>query len=387
MRLTCTEGGSNKFWEVTLEGNTLTVHWGKIGTAGQSKKKVFPDGAKARNELAKLVKEKLDKGYRGDNAEDATRTVRERPAAAPEDPLAQALARIDRLLPEGSEAKLRPGVNDAALEKLSATIFGGKPVPSELATWFRWHDGQQNHRSLYGNRMLMKLELTLSTWEFFATTKIPEVQPWKKSWLPLLENGAGDYLVYETKGPEKGSLIGYWHTDKDRKVEYKSLLEFVGCVGDALDPDTEPPAPTEPVPRESGPLELEIILRRLDFTKVESEPTLGLLADAPKGAVLHRRQLIYHENKLVGDEPWHFVWVKVAPDVWLEGWSWNGPRQAVDDVAVRIVRPSARHARGWKLSPAALLEELTSPAVHGGEKPSGNLSLSRLCVHGDQVPD
>lgn len=41
------EGTSSKFWEVELNGNSLTTCWGKIGTAGQSKTKEFPTDGKA----------------------------------------------------------------------------------------------------------------------------------------------------------------------------------------------------------------------------------------------------------------------------------------------------------------------------------------------------
>src|SRR5262245_7054655 len=59
----CTEDGSNKFWNIELKGNSFTVSWGKIGTAGQSQTKTFPDETKAQKEHDKLVGEKLDKGY------------------------------------------------------------------------------------------------------------------------------------------------------------------------------------------------------------------------------------------------------------------------------------------------------------------------------------
>jgi len=62
-RFTSTEGGSSKFWEAAVEGTSLTVKFGKIGTAGQTKTKVFATEAAARTEMEKLVKEKVGKGY------------------------------------------------------------------------------------------------------------------------------------------------------------------------------------------------------------------------------------------------------------------------------------------------------------------------------------
>ena len=35
------EGSSNKFWEVTVSGNTLTVRFGRVGSAGKKNRKHF----------------------------------------------------------------------------------------------------------------------------------------------------------------------------------------------------------------------------------------------------------------------------------------------------------------------------------------------------------
>lgn len=58
------EGTSSKFWEVEVSGADLTVRFGRIGTAGQSKTKDMGSAAAAEKERDKLVKEKTGKGYR-----------------------------------------------------------------------------------------------------------------------------------------------------------------------------------------------------------------------------------------------------------------------------------------------------------------------------------
>jgi len=57
------EGASSKFWEVDIADADLTVRFGRIGTAGQSKTKTFADQAAAQKEQDKLIKEKTGKGY------------------------------------------------------------------------------------------------------------------------------------------------------------------------------------------------------------------------------------------------------------------------------------------------------------------------------------
>ncbi|HEX3624097.1 MAG TPA: AAA domain-containing protein [Verrucomicrobiae bacterium] len=56
-------GASRKFWEISMSGNSFTVRFGRIGTAGQSQAKTFADEAKARREAEALIAEKIKKGY------------------------------------------------------------------------------------------------------------------------------------------------------------------------------------------------------------------------------------------------------------------------------------------------------------------------------------
>ena len=56
-------GSSQKFWEIGLEGKSVTVRFGRIGTRGQSQTKSYTDESKARREADKLIQEKLRKGY------------------------------------------------------------------------------------------------------------------------------------------------------------------------------------------------------------------------------------------------------------------------------------------------------------------------------------
>ena len=56
-------GDSNKFWTIEQVLNSYTVQWGKIGTEGRTNTKEFGDEDECKNEVAKLIKEKISKGY------------------------------------------------------------------------------------------------------------------------------------------------------------------------------------------------------------------------------------------------------------------------------------------------------------------------------------
>ncbi|HSK03124.1 MAG TPA: WGR domain-containing protein [Kofleriaceae bacterium] len=63
MQLEFEEGTSSKFWRARVEGKTLYVNYGKLGTAGQTQVKDFADHATAMKEYEKVVREKRKKGY------------------------------------------------------------------------------------------------------------------------------------------------------------------------------------------------------------------------------------------------------------------------------------------------------------------------------------
>ena len=57
------EGTSSKFWEVAVNGNHVSVIFGRIGTAGQTQAKHFANAAEAQKHADKQIAQKLKKGY------------------------------------------------------------------------------------------------------------------------------------------------------------------------------------------------------------------------------------------------------------------------------------------------------------------------------------
>jgi uncharacterized protein (TIGR02996 family) len=75
------EGTSNKFWEVWVEGTKVLTRYGKIGAAGQTtvKDEGSPDGAQKLHD--KLVREKTGKGYQEKGGAPAAAPAAAAPAA------------------------------------------------------------------------------------------------------------------------------------------------------------------------------------------------------------------------------------------------------------------------------------------------------------------
>src|SRR5262249_29160529 len=94
------DGKSDKFWSIELQGKSFTVTFGRKGTKGQTQTKKFPDAAGAQKEHDKLVTEKLRKGYRETSAAGGAAA----PAAA--SPTAKALEAAIYANPDDTAARM-----------------------------------------------------------------------------------------------------------------------------------------------------------------------------------------------------------------------------------------------------------------------------------------
>lgn len=91
MRLVYAKGESNKFWDAHVEGTSLVVTFGKIGTKGQTKAFAHDRAEAAEADLAKRSADKRREGYVEEGAPDAAAPpVPPVPPAAPATPVAPA---------------------------------------------------------------------------------------------------------------------------------------------------------------------------------------------------------------------------------------------------------------------------------------------------------
>lgn len=80
-------GRSSKFWQCEIDGNSLTIRWGRIGAPGQGQVKTFESAEKALSEQDRLAGEKLGKGYKEVSTADAgTASAPPPPPVAPQTP-------------------------------------------------------------------------------------------------------------------------------------------------------------------------------------------------------------------------------------------------------------------------------------------------------------
>lgn len=99
------EGTSDKFWTITLDGRSHTVHFGRIGAAGQTQTKEFASEAEAQKSYDELVAEEVKKGYVEKGGSGGTSAV---PAASKTTTAAAPAARPARHVAPGNPAPSTP---------------------------------------------------------------------------------------------------------------------------------------------------------------------------------------------------------------------------------------------------------------------------------------
>ena len=57
------KGTSNKFWEITIKGNTFITRYGRIGTEGRKSVKEWESSEVANEQATKIRTSKEKKGY------------------------------------------------------------------------------------------------------------------------------------------------------------------------------------------------------------------------------------------------------------------------------------------------------------------------------------
>ncbi len=138
-RFELVEGAASKFWEVeALADHSLSIRWGRIGSAGQSQIKPFADAGKAQAALDKLVKEKTAKGYQEvpTDVEAPPQSKASKPAVdtspiAAAEPAAQAAPEVPRPMPAQAPVESLDAQSDRAFEGVRAAIADGRLVPDD----------------------------------------------------------------------------------------------------------------------------------------------------------------------------------------------------------------------------------------------------------------
>lgn len=179
------DGSSNKFWAISVSGDSHTVRFGKVGTAGQSKTKSFTDAAKAQADADKLIAEKTGKGYKETTAGGVT--TPSTPSTPSPAPVATAVAPSAPKKAGGKKANAAPPPEPAEVPETPTA-----PPVAEVAKF-----PVAYHIALSPEDYL---------WVTYPVAGRPEYDP------PADSAGAGKVLLRKLRTREKlfTGNVGYW---------------------------------------------------------------------------------------------------------------------------------------------------------------------------------
>ncbi len=146
---------------------------------------------------------------------------------------------------------LLPGANDEEFQLIEKTL--DVSLPEEMKSLYRMYNGQDWQHG--GNPFVRNLTLSptfeiMKNWKFIQEEFDPEdleldigeeIKPvlWNSKWIPIAENGGGDYLCIDTDPSESGvvgQVLYFWHDWGNRSVEAKNLFEFIEiCMNEELE--------------------------------------------------------------------------------------------------------------------------------------------------------
>lgn len=127
--LTYVEGTSSKFYTLTIDGTELKIHFGRIGTNGQTQLKSFKDAAAAQKEYDALLKQKKAKGYVEDGSNGGSNgSSKKRKDATPAPTAEEAPAEEAPAKAKGKSAAKAPSAKATA--KPAKTAAPLLPAPS-----------------------------------------------------------------------------------------------------------------------------------------------------------------------------------------------------------------------------------------------------------------
>ncbi|SMF79536.1 Cell wall assembly regulator SMI1 [Paenibacillus uliginis N3/975] len=145
---------------------------------------------------------------------------------------------------------LQPGAKDEEFQLLENTL--GVILPEQMKAFYKIHNGQEWNlgvESFVRNLTLSPISQIIDNWQFLQDEFDPEdmeadiesgIKPflWNAKWIPIAENGGGDYLCLDTDPSEAGvtgQVLYYWHDWGKRSVEANNLFEFIGvCMNEDL---------------------------------------------------------------------------------------------------------------------------------------------------------
>ena len=154
------------------------------------------------------------------------------------------IGRLDRWLAANRpeyHAHLLPGVSGAQLDAFEGQFC--LKLPDAFRQLYRWRNGHDQFRSesLVHNLMFSSLEditRQKDMMDDMIGTDFEDPWWWRRSWVPFLENGAGDHLCVDLAaedGGTPGQVLMFYHDWERRPILAPSLESWLADLVAAME--------------------------------------------------------------------------------------------------------------------------------------------------------
>jgi cell wall assembly regulator SMI1 len=141
-------------------------------------------------------------------------------------------------------AHLLPGVTDDQLNAFESQF--SLKLPHSFRRLFQWRNGHDQLRSesLVQNLMFSRLEDISRQKELLdgmIGSDFDDPKWWRRSWVPFLENGAGDHLCVDLAAENDsfpGQIIMFYHDTERRPVRALSLEAWLADLVTSMENET-----------------------------------------------------------------------------------------------------------------------------------------------------
>ncbi len=150
-------------------------------------------------------------------------------------------------------SELNDGLTESEIEVYEKKL--NTKFPEDLKEIYIWKNGQNIdcYDSFVNNSTFISLERSLEIVKEHLELNESELNVlnwWNKSWIPIFDNGGGDFICYDLEGTftsQKGQLVEFCHEEKYRNVISPNLEKFISKLNkfykeneeDEIDEDSE----------------------------------------------------------------------------------------------------------------------------------------------------
>jgi cell wall assembly regulator SMI1/predicted DNA-binding WGR domain protein len=262
------DGSSSKFWAISVSGKTHTVHYGRIGTKGQKRTKVFATSHAAAKDAERLIAQKSKKGYRPVTVNRAKTPQKPRMPSAIKyrtkkslgsDSVDDAWKRIEAWLATYLPDTYKSLCPPAKAREIKAFEEAVRlKLPDDLKQSYRRHNGQEYVSAgiIFGLPLLPlgEAQSQWKPWSGYDRSKktkynfddeascfpVDFVQPvyFTRNWIPISHDSGGNHIAIDMSPGElgaEGQVIVCGRDDTFHPVLALSWAQFLTDVADELE--------------------------------------------------------------------------------------------------------------------------------------------------------